>query len=299
MPTIITSGAASARAYGFGAGASGFGPVPDASIIIGNSTLLGTVDLTARGITGPSGVLGSSNNPYVMTISDNGLYLFMSDYGSSTLYRFDLSVPYDITTVSGTPSDQVNLGILGQMGGSWNTTGTRFSLRQWSSGPMYVWNTTNWSLSGFSGSSVAGPTSTSYVAAVDNSGLYAYAGIGGNVSNIGQLNASGAWGTFPGSFNSSFDTGQSGNIYCTFPSGGRTRLFQICDDSNLIQQVNMPAAGSLGSASNAGTLSYSPYIFASRRNTMGVMVSDNKYWYMLAQRGGDTSRYISWWRTGS
>jgi len=299
MPLLSTRGAASARGFGFGA-STGFGPVPDASINIANSVFLGAVNLTALGITGTSGSILGGDNPYVMSVSDNGLYVFLNDYGSGTIYRFNMATPYNITTLSATVTDSVFVGVTGMMGGSWNTTGSKFATRQWSSGPVYTWNTANWSLSGFSGTSFGGPTDSSYSFLIDNAGQYAYTNSSSNGNPIRQFDNTGSWSTWPGSAAASFNTGRTGNIYGTFPSGGRSRLFQICDDSNLIQQVDMPSAGALSAASNGTTFDFSFVPQAqNRRNTTGVMMSDNRYWYMLGQRGGSTDRYITWWRTGT
>jgi hypothetical protein len=292
MPTIITRGAASAKGFGFGA-STGLSPIPDTSIVIGNSSLLGIVNLYDIGIT----AYFPSNNPYVFTMSQDGIYAYFQDYNSTVLYQFKLGTPYDITTLTSTVIASVDLGVLGMMGGSWNATGTYYSARQWSAGPIYVWAVgTPWMINTFSGGSVGGPGTTSYVFAIDVTGNFGFT----SPANIQPTKSyTGSWTSGWTGGPTSYSYAGSSSTYCTFPSYGSKRAFVISDDTNSVNQIDMSTAGDLNTASNGSSRSFASIVVANGRNTMGVMIGQNNYWYMMAQRASGSNRYVSWWKTGT
>jgi hypothetical protein len=231
-------------------------------------------------------------------MSQDGKYAYFQDYASNALFQFALTIPYDITTLTGTVVASVDLGVNQMMGGSWNATGTYYAARQWAYGPMYVWAaSTPWMVNTFSGGAVTNPSSnTSYTVCVDVTGSFAFTG----VSNNEPLQSfTGSWGSGWGGTPSTYSYGGASAVYCAFPSFGATRLFEISDNTYQVNQINMASAGNLSTGSNGSSCSFTGTVAQGNRNTMGVMIGRNNYWYMMAQRGPQSDRYVTWWKTGT
>lgn len=136
MPLLGTRGAASARGFGFGA--TGLAPIPDASLDISQFTYLGYKELNPAFNAIYVDVAGSPN-PYCFTMSDDGKYMYINDYGSTYVYQFTLTVPYDITTLTTSGyvrGDIGNFQANGHMGMTWRPDGLRFIIGNYNTGPM-------------------------------------------------------------------------------------------------------------------------------------------------------------------
>jgi hypothetical protein len=114
MPTIITRGAASAKAFGF---TGNTGP----TILPGYNADLDTMTLVRQYNTGVSSMLG-------LTFKRDGTSFYTSNFSNGNVYQYNLSTAWNISTAS--LYDAVNLGRGGLSDLWFNDTGTI----------MFVWD---------------------------------------------------------------------------------------------------------------------------------------------------------------
>lgn len=99
-------------------------------------------------------------------VTNNGQYLYIIGSASDKLYMYEMSIPYDITTINLLYS--VSTNSINQNGIAWNSDGTKFFILN-GRGKIEEYHTTNWSIApgSFSLYSIS-----DYVMGRDSSNLY-------------------------------------------------------------------------------------------------------------------------------
>lgn len=310
MPTIITRGAASARGFGFGASAGGLAPIPDASLNISQFSYQNTVQLSTNFTNIFAYQNPSDPNPYVMTVSEDGNYFYINDYGNDVIFQFAMNTPFDLTTATTAGYKQGNIGdgqSNGHMGMTWEPNGTFFIIGNYATGPMVRYNvSTPWMVDTIVSSSVGSNINNSgsaYTRVVSRDGLRVTTQYG-NSNDTNQYNFTTAWQV--NSINSSIarttttSPGTGGDMFNSCFSYEGQWFFVIDSQAQLLRQFASASAFNIpngGTTTASYSLSLTGASFAGDpRMTEFVFVGGQRHLYVLQQRGNSgNSRQIGHW----
>jgi sugar lactone lactonase YvrE len=221
------------------------------------------ISTASYGSPGISFNVGSEDSiPLGMTFKTDGTRMYMVGVNTDSVYQYDLSTPWDISTASvGSPG--VSFSVLSEATGArdlaFNADGTRMYVIGATSGPIVQYDlSTAWDVSSASfGSpgitfSVSSETATAQGITFNIDGTRMYI-VGSTGSNVYQYELSAAWDISTASYGSpgvSFSgaTEDSGMRDVSFKTDG-TRMFMLGSSTNTIYQYDLSTAWDVSSAS--------------------------------------------------
>jgi hypothetical protein len=300
MPLLSTRGVASARGLGFGA-LTELGPIPDSALDISQFTYVDILELSPS-FNNIYVDVGGSPNPYLMTVSDDGKYFYINDYGSNNVYQFTMATPFAISTATTSGFRSGNIGAgqsTGHMGMTWEPNGTFFIVGNYNTGPMVRYNVSSaWMVNTISSSLVGNNLNLSgnaYTRVVSRNGTRITTQ-DGNTNVTHQYNMNTAWN--PGTFvniarSTTTSPGTNDDMFQSIFSYEGQWFFVIDSQAKLLRQFasasafNIPNGGTTNAiyTLNLGSAPYS----SSPRLTEFAFAGGQRHLYVLQQRGSNAN----------